>query len=161
MAICVLFGFDFKHESNLSVEQLEKGLLHDLKPLADTFIEIEQEYEIDSVAYASVVALESGWGQSKLSQESNNITSWRNETGYKAYDSKEKCLYDMAENLSENYLSEEGIYYNGGTSIENIACYYLLGKPYNQLTLCETKKVNDYINCLNNIYENIQKRAGE
>ena len=57
LAINIFFGFDFKDESNMTAEELESGLLHELKPLSSTFIDIEEKYGINSVLYSSLVAL--------------------------------------------------------------------------------------------------------
>ncbi len=150
----------FAEPCGLTAEQLESGLRYDLKPLAQTFVEIEEEYGINSAMYASMVALESGWGRSKLSESKNNITSFTCNGKYKAYDSKEDCLWDMARNLSENYLDEEGAYYNGGTELEDISCFYLVGKSREELSEEEEKRVNKYVETIEGIYEGIIERSG-
>lgn len=144
----------------MTAEQLETGLRYELKPLAQTFVEIEDEYGINSALYASVVSLESGWGRSDVSQEKNNITSFTVDGELKAYSSKEECLWDMAENLSGNYLDEDGIYYDGGTWLEDVASYYLVGKPKEELTRKERKAVDSYVETVEDIYKGILKRGG-
>lgn len=146
------YSLDFMIPSNISAKQLEKVLKKELKPLAKTFVEIEEEYGINSLLFSSLVALESGWGTSNLSQTHNNITSNRTPDGYTYYPSKEACLYYAAENLANNYFAEDGIYYDGNTALNNIACYYLLGKPESEINSCELKTKQNYVNIIEEIY---------
>ena len=148
----------FAQPSNVTAEELQSGLRYELKPLAQTFVEIEEEYGINSTLYSSIVAIESGWGRSDLSANKNNITSFTTAGGYKSYESKEDCLWDMARNLSENYLDEDGIYYNGSAELEDVACYYLLGKPRSEMTYAEKKQTDQYIDIVTGIQDGIISR---
>ena len=56
----------------LTVEELEKGLLYDLKPLAKTYIEIEGYVKVNAVIKAAQDALESDWGRNCF--KNNNIS---------------------------------------------------------------------------------------
>lgn len=157
-----IIGLNFLTPCNLTSEQLENGLLYELKPLAETFVEIEEDYGINSALYASVVALESGWGQSYLSDTNNNVTSLMDASSpnrYKKYESKKDCLYDMAENLSENYLRQNSKYFGGSPAIDDVACYYLIGKPWNQMNAEEKQRTKEYSDTVKDIYSSILERA--
>lgn len=120
-----VFAYDFSKESNTTQEALENSLRGNLASYADTFIYCEQEYGVNAIALASVAVVESGWGTSNLANNKNNLFGWRTETGdYKAFPSKEDCIIYIAKSLSENYLSEDGKYYTGGTKTKDINKYY-------------------------------------
>ena len=159
ISLMMSLSYNLDFQTGIPSQELEKGLLNGLTPLADTFKDIEEKYEINSVLFASIVAVESGWGNSKLATVGNNITSYRNSDGtYKYYDSKEECLYDMAENLKKNYIDENGIYFNKSTSIDDIACYYLIGKPREEMTADEIKRTDDYVTLIKEVQRQIFKR---
>lgn len=161
ITISISAGIDLRVPAELTAEQLEEGLLYELKPLAPTFVEIEKVYGINSVAYSSIVAIESGWGRSKMSQSKNNITSFRCGREFRIYHTKAECLWDMAKNLSKNYLSKDGIYYSGGTKLNDIAGFYLIGKS--PTTPSEKKAVSEYVETISEISNGIVRRikAGE
>ncbi|MGL5913258.1 MAG: glucosaminidase domain-containing protein [Bacteroidales bacterium] len=99
--------------SNLTAEELESGLLHDLKQYADCFIQAEEDTGINAVFLASVAALESGWARSKVSAEFNNLFGWSTRDSFYYFSSKEECIAFVANKIKELYLSENGIYFNG------------------------------------------------
>lgn len=158
LAAQAAFCLNISTGCGLTASQLEEGLRYELKPLAGTFVEIEEEYGINSAIYASIVALESGWCRSELAESKNNITSHTCSDGYKEYETKEDCLWDMAENLSENYLSEDGKYYCG-TDLEDVVCFYLVGKDRSNMSEAEKDKVDTYTETVEEIYSGIVKRS--
>lgn len=99
--------------------QLESALLWDLKPLADEFIEAEQETGVNAVFLASVAALESGWGRSYRATEHNNLFGWGNHK----FASQAECIEVVAGGLVDNYLRPTGKYYNGCT-VEGVSVKY-------------------------------------
>lgn len=101
--------------SGLSTEDLERGLLKELKSYSDVFIQAEEEYGVNAVFLSSVAALESGWGTSDVAINKNNIFGWTSNDGYLEFDSIEDCILEVAETISRNYLSDDGIYYRGDT----------------------------------------------
>lgn len=98
----------------------------ELAPLEDAFLAAEAEYGVDARFLAAVAALESGWGKSELAREKNNLFGWRGADGYMAFDSPEECIDHVAGYLAEEYLSPEGLYYNGLT-VEDVAEHYCGG----------------------------------
>lgn len=90
-----------------TAEELEKGLLYDLVPLADYFIEAQETYGIDAIFLAAVAAEESGWGRYKFRK--NNIFGFENCD----FDSLEHCVDHAASWLKTQYLTPGGTYYEG------------------------------------------------
>lgn len=90
-----------------TADELEKGLLYDLKPLAHYFIQAQEKYGIDAVFLAAVSAEESGWGRYQF--RDNNIFGFENCD----YDSLEACVDGAASWLYTEYLTPGGRYYEG------------------------------------------------
>lgn len=109
--------------SNLTAEQLEKGLLYDLKPYSNIFILAEEQTGINAVFLSSVAALESGWGRSEVAKSKNNLFGWTSTTGYYAFNSYEESILYVANKLKELYLTPESPYFNG-YSVSDINCKY-------------------------------------
>lgn len=119
------YAYDFMEPSNLTEEELRNGLHGNLKNYAGEFLECEEQYGINAAALASIAALESGWGESYMATEKNNFFGWTDASGgYATFDSAEDCISHVANFLSENYLSEDGTYYSGGTRTSDIAENY-------------------------------------
>lgn len=144
--------------SGLSVEQLEKGLLYDLKPLAEAYITAEKTYNVNAVLKAAQDAYESSWGRCCFSK--NNISGFFTEADFW---SKEECIYYVASKLEAWYIQppheecnhencEIGQFYNGRT-IYDVSINY-----------CPTRNgdINyDYANEICNIAYDIYRRALE
>ena len=99
--------------SNLTADELRRGLLYELKDYAEEFIQAEKETGINAVFLSSVAALESGWGRSDVATKRNNLFGWTASSGYKVFDSKEECISFVAERIKVLYLSPDGKYFNG------------------------------------------------
>lgn len=113
-------NMDVRTPSGLEAEHLEEVLKSTgLKNLGKYFIQAENEYNVNAIVLASLAAHESGWGNSKLAKERNNLF------GYKAYDhdinkamyfkTREDAIMTVAKALSVEYLSENGKHFNGYT----------------------------------------------
>lgn len=98
----------------------------ELAPLEDAFLAAEAEYGVDARFLAAVAAVESGWGESELARGKNNLFGWKGESGYMAFNSPEECIDHAAAFLAAEYLSPEGLYYNGLT-VEDVAKHYCGG----------------------------------
>lgn len=117
--------YDFATKSGATEQQLSNALYYELADYADLFVECENEYGVNAVLLSSLAALESGWARSDLAVDKNNLFGWKRSDGeYAAFKSKEQCILEVAESISENYLSETGAYYTGDTLVENVAEYY-------------------------------------
>lgn len=88
-------------------DDLAKGLLHDLVPLAPFFIEAQETYGIDAVFLAAIAAEESGWGRHQFRK--NNIFGFEKCD----FDSLEHCIDYAASWLNTQYLTPGGRYYEG------------------------------------------------
>lgn len=104
-------------------ETLQRGLLYDLKPYAEAFVQAQEKYAIDAVFLAAVAAEESGYGRYKIN--TNNVFGY----GRKAFASVPECIDYVASKLRDNYLSENGCYYKG-CSVSDIAVCYNNGATY-------------------------------
>ena len=106
----------------LTVEELEAGLLYDLKPLAAVYLDAGAIYGVDPVFLAAKDAEESGWG--RYTAAPNNLGGWTSDDGgYMSFDSPEDYIYYSAEKMRELYLEEDGRYYNG-TSLSDVCVAY-------------------------------------
>lgn len=99
-------------KSNLKSEELRRGLSYELKEYAEHFVEAERKYGVNAVFLASVAAEESGWGRSYYAKELNNLYGW---SSPEEFDSIEHNIDYVAAAIRENYLSENGCYFNGYT----------------------------------------------
>lgn len=99
--------------SNLTPEQLEEGLLYNLKDCSETFIQAETDTGVNAVFLASVAALESGWGRSDVALYQNNLFGWTSSSGYSYFSSYDECILIVAENLKSMYLQPDGKYFSG------------------------------------------------
>lgn len=119
--------------SNLTVEQLEKGLMYDLKPLAHAYIFAEETYNVNAVIKAAQDALESDWGRNCFA--TNNISGFFTDAEFW---SKEECIYYTASKLEKWYIQpahegcnhpncEVGKFYTGRT-IYDVSVNYCPGE---------------------------------
>lgn len=105
--------------SNLTTYQMKEMLTNTIfYNQSDAFIEAEKKYKINALFLIGLCANESGWGTSRLAQEKNNLTGFQayNHDPYnsaKHFDSWEDCIMQTAEHIRNNYLEEDGPYYNG------------------------------------------------
>lgn len=104
-------------------ETLQRGLLYDLKPYAEAFVQAQENYAIDAVFLAAVAAEESGYGRYRIN--TNNVFGY----GRKAFASVPECIDYVASKLRDNYLNENGCYYKG-CSVADVAVYYNNGSAY-------------------------------
>ena len=110
-------ALDLTTPCGFSSEELSSGLLWELSGYADEFIAAEEKYGVNALFLCAVAALESGWG--RYCFRPNNIFGWSG----KSFGSKEECIDFVASKISENYLSEEGKYYNGKT-VSGVNVFY-------------------------------------
>lgn len=103
--------------SNLTIDEIHKMLEGtNLDQLSETFLECEKEYEINAVFLMSIAAHESYWGNSRRAREDHNYTGYGVFSDYAEginADKGEDNIRHTAMKLRENYLNEDGKYYNG------------------------------------------------
>lgn len=132
--------------SGMDAETLEAGLLYDLVPLAEEFIEAEEETGVNAMWLAAIAALESGWGRSDLAKTKHNLFGWSGLNGYATFLSPEICVESVARKLRSSYLNEDGKSYHG-TNIEGIAVSY--------------SENPEWADAVREIYDGILRRCGE
>lgn len=115
---------DISETSGATEYHLNKALQGtNLQTLAPVLVKAEKEYNINAYVLASIVALESSWGNSERANNgSNNLTGYAvysNVSRGTHFSSWEECVIATAKLLRNDYLNLEGQHHNG-TSITSI-----------------------------------------
>lgn len=107
--------YDVSEVSNLTLEEWELALGETaLVTLASAFKWYEEVYKVNGLFIASIVALESSWGRSSLAISHNNLTGYIGQDGnYYYFNSWGQSLEETFRLISEEYISEEGLFYDG------------------------------------------------
>ncbi|MDU0946303.1 MAG: glucosaminidase domain-containing protein [Anaerococcus vaginalis] len=107
------------NKTNLTADELEYGLKNtNLQGLGKDFKKAEEKYEVNAILLMGMAKHETGNGHSYLAKTKNNLF------GFNAIDQdpinsantfkdKGESIDHVAKFLKENYLSEDGKYYNG------------------------------------------------
>ncbi|MDU3410161.1 glucosaminidase domain-containing protein [Clostridium sp.] len=108
-------SYDVTGLSNLSKEQTYQMLEGtELITLVDAFYWYEQEYNVNLIFIASIVALESSWGRSSLAISHNNLTGYIGRSGqYYSFNNWGESLEETFRLIGDEYTKEEGLFYNG------------------------------------------------
>lgn len=145
-----------KRPSNVSTKQINEFLEGtELEGLGAFYTRAEFETGVNAVFLMCLSILESGWGESRLAQEKNNITGFSayNTSPFDSADvfrSKGDCILYTAWYLKENYLSEDGKHFNG-LSIEDINSKYCLDNEGNTDTTWTEKIVGISLGFITNL----------
>lgn len=117
--------YNLLEPSNITREQMYNLLEGTaLQSLSNGYVYMEEVYGINSLFLVSISAEESGWGTSSLAINNNNIGGIKSSDGGFAYFSDWfDCLNYKADLLYNEYLSEDGLYFNG-YSIWNVNMLY-------------------------------------
>lgn len=88
----------------------------------------EQSTGVNAVVLAGIIALESGWGQSSIARDKNNLAGICAYSGSayasaKSFDSQFDCVLYLANMLETNYLTSGGKYYHGDNLVAIGKCY--------------------------------------
>jgi hypothetical protein len=88
--------------------------------LGDTWVDVQNNRTINAIYMVAHAALESGWGESDIAQEKNNIYGFdaRDICPYECadqYASFEQCIRQVMEYVDNEYLTPGGTYYEGAT----------------------------------------------
>ena len=150
--------YDLTHPSNISEDELREVLsiieYSNLPQLAEYFIEAENKFGVNAIFLASLASLESFYGNSEKAQNKNNLFGFgSNDYDDKTYNfsSKREGILYVAEYLRDNYLSEDGKYYNSG-SIWDVGSIYCPDIPGQEPKLWAEKIIdiaNKYLENLN------------
>ncbi|MNU94830.1 putative endo-beta-N-acetylglucosaminidase precursor [compost metagenome] len=110
---------DLRTPSGLTAEQADDILKGTgLEGLGKDFVDAEAKHKVNAYYLMAHAAWESGWGESRLSKNKNNLF------GYAAYDdtpyssavdfkTKGDCIDTVAEFIQTHYLTKDGDHYNG------------------------------------------------
>lgn len=108
---------DVTKPSNATVAHMRRALEGtSLYELSSAYIEAEEMYGVNAYFIAAITGLESSWGTSNRAENSNNLSGfavYNNTAEGRTFESKEHCVLETAKLLSEEYLNEDGKYYNG------------------------------------------------
>lgn len=115
---------NLREQSNLTAEEYDLILIGTpLEGLGYAYANAEAKFGVNGLYLLGLSWLESSQdgvpGASPLARNRNNLVGWGAYDGqeYQAsfFESKESCIMHVAEKLSENYLTEGGLYFNGYT----------------------------------------------
>lgn len=126
--------------SNITREQAYQMLEGKaLQTLSNAYVYMEELYGVNAIYLMALSAEESAWGRSELAITKNNIGGIKATDGsWRYFNSWGDCLDYKARLLKNQYLSENGCYYNG-LSIWDVNEMY-----------CEQKTWSDNINNIAN-----------
>ena len=124
---------DITKPSGADIVHLTKALKGtQLEGLAPTFFKAEEEYGINAIMLASLVATESAWGESDRAVNDNNMTGYAVYNDYSngaIFKSKDECILRTARLLKEDYIPKDSKY-NTGANIGNINKLYSADKNW-------------------------------
>ena len=125
---------DLKTKSNVSIEEYQKMLENTaLYEIAESLYNAEQKFGINGLYLMGLACLESSYGNSNFAKNRNNIFGWNaidSNPGKASYfTSKNESVMFVAEKLSNNYLSENGCYFEGYTA-KDIDKHYCTDKQH-------------------------------
>ena len=125
--------YNLLEPSNITREQMYNLLEGTaLQSLSNGYVYMEEVYGINSLFLVSISAEESGWGTSSLAINNNNIGGIKSSDGGWAYFSDWfDCLNYKAELLYNEYLNEDGSYFNG-YSIWDVNVKYCEGSQWSE-----------------------------
>lgn len=120
--------YNLREVSNISVERLSQMLEgKSIQYLAPIFVQFEEAYGVNCLFIMGIVSLESNFGDSnRANNGSNNLTGhgvYNQQSRGSSFDSWESCVEETFRLLSEDYLSPNGMYFNG-YSIWNVNTKY-------------------------------------
>ena len=114
--------YDLTQLSHASIVHMKKALKNtELQCVASSFVEAEETYGVNAYFLAAIAALESSWGTSDRAIYQNNLTGhavYNNSARGTYFNSWHENIMTTAKMLKENYLSPDGIYYNGLSTVD-------------------------------------------
>lgn len=121
-------SYDITQISNITYDEMKEVLSEshysNFAEISDAFVDAEKEYGINAFALVAIAGLESGWNTSERANNGrNNIVGMAvyNDDSYgSVYESKYHCIMDLANQLKDHYLNNNGMFFNGtGTKAIN------------------------------------------
>lgn len=114
---------DMTEGSNLYPEQARMCLIGEMRDFYKEFNKLSTGIKFE--ALSAISALETGYFTSDAYKTHNNVGGLMGNSGYMSFNSVEEGIEALVDLLVEEYLDEDGMYYNGTTIIA-------LSQNYNQ-----------------------------
>ena len=140
--------------SGVSYEQLAYAL-KDTKLLAyiDSFLTVEKNYGINSLAMIGIVANESAWLNSDRTQRQNNVTGYAvysDSSKGVSFSSIDESILTTAKLLQTDYINPQGRFYNG-LSVSDVNIMYSSDAKWNNTVASVANQLKDKINEVANL----------
>lgn len=116
---------DIRKKSEISENEINDILKNSrLRGTGEHFKRAEDIYGVNAYVLLAMAKLESGWGESRIARDKNNLFGFRayDRDPYnssESYNTYADSIYDVARHLSESYLKPSGQYFNG-FSLEDV-----------------------------------------
>lgn len=123
--------------------------------LSDSFINIENDYGINVVFIMSLIANESAWNTSYAANTYNNLSGfahYNRASRGSIFQTKEDCINTTSKTIKNNYLDDNGQYYNGKS-------IYGVNTKYSQLDNGQPNP--NWSKTINSIAGNLVKKANK
>ena len=135
--------------SGASYEQLLFALKGTkLSEHVNSFLLVEQTYNINALAMIGIVANESSWLKSDRTLRQNNVTGYAvyaDTSEGASFSSIDECILKTAELLSKEYLSPQGRYYHG-LSTSNVNTMYSSDADWHNIVTDIANQIKDEVN---------------
>ena len=140
---------DLRTKSNLHAIDYDTMLQGtNLEGIGKAIEQAEQNYSVNGLYLMGLCIVESGWGTSPFAVNRNNLVGWNavdnNPSQATTFESKEDCILHVAQKLQQNYLTENGAYFEGYTA-PDIDVHYCTDKLH----------ANKIVNVVNELIEKI------
>lgn len=114
---------DIRVLSGVTSKEMRMVVPETMKDIVNDIVYYSNQYGINEYIFTAIIRLESGNNTSKYAVERNNLGGIKINGKYHYFNNKTECIEYMARLLSNQYLSEDGKYYNG-TSISDVCIKY-------------------------------------
>lgn len=88
-----------------------------LEGIGSALVKAESQYSVNGLYLLGLCCLESAYGTSNFAINRNNLVGWNandeNPNNASYFNSFDDCILKVAQKLQENYLNENGCYFNG------------------------------------------------
>jgi len=110
-------SFNLTQNSELTLEEIELllGKFPNLLPISNKLYECQNEYNVNVHFVIALIRNESANGESSLTKSNNNIIGAKVGGNYMKFETLDDCVDYLHRLLSEKYLNEDGVYFNGYT----------------------------------------------
>ena len=140
--------------SGVSYEQLAYALKDTkLSAYIDSFLTVEKNYGINSLAMIGIVANESAWLNSDRTQRQNNVTGYAvysDSSKGVSFSSIDESILTTAKLLQTDYINPQGRFYNG-LSISDVNIMYSSDAKWNSTVDSVANQLKDKINEVANL----------